>query len=188
VTEQNNQHQPIFYEEQKFGSACIVTVVIAIALTVGLSGFSLRQIIYEQKLTNILPIIILIASGVVVPLAVATVFLTLKLQTQVRPDGLYVRFFPFHIRYKKFALDQIAEAYARRYRPLLEYGGWGIKCGFKTGKAYNVKGNWGLQIVFKNGRKLLVGSQKADKLAEAIESISQNPTSQQQNETATDSM
>jgi TATA-box binding protein (TBP) (component of TFIID and TFIIIB) len=42
---------------------------------------------------------------------------------------------------------------------------------FGAGKAYNVSGNKGVQLVFKNGKKLLIGSQKADELAKAIESV-----------------
>jgi len=38
-------------------------------------------------------------------------------------------------------------------------------------RAYNMSGNQGVQLVFKNGKKLLIGSQKADELAEAIRSI-----------------
>jgi TATA-box binding protein (TBP) (component of TFIID and TFIIIB) len=57
---------------------------------------------------------------------------------------------------------------------LLEYGGWGIKYGRK-GKAYNVSGNRGVQLVFKDGKQLLIGSQRAEELAEAISSIAITP-------------
>ena len=94
-----------------------------------------------------------------------------KLEPEVRTDGLYVRYFPFHINFKRFGADDLNKYYARKYRPIWEYGGWGIRGSFGKGKAYNVSGNKGVQLVFKNGRQLLIGSQRAEELEKAIRSI-----------------
>lgn len=110
------------------------------------------------------------AGGIVLTIGLVALFVVLRLETEVRSDGLYVRYFPFHLEYKKISLDDLNEYCARRYSPLWEYGGWGIKYG-KGGKAYNVSGDWGLQLVFRNGKRLLIGSQKADELEGAIRSI-----------------
>ena len=110
------------------------------------------------------------AGGIIIAIGLATLFMALKLETEVRSDGLYVRYFPFHINYKKIDLDDVTEYFARDYHPLREYGGWGIKCG-KGGKAYNVSGDRGLQLVFRDGKRLLIGSQRADELEKAIHSI-----------------
>jgi hypothetical protein len=42
--------------------------------------------------------------------------------------------------------------------------------GAKLGGAYNMKGNRGVQLVFKNGIRLLIGSQEAENLEQAIRS------------------
>ena len=84
---------------------------------------------------------------------------------------MYVRFFPVHIRYKRFGAEDLSGCYAREYKPIREYGGWGIRCSLKKGRAYNVSGNKGVQLVLKNGKQLLIGSQRADELEEAIRSI-----------------
>ena len=110
------------------------------------------------------------AGGMVVTVGIAVLFMVLKLETEVRSDGLYVRYFPFHMKYKKISTGELSEYCAREYKPLREYGGWGIKCG-KGGKAYNVSGKRGLQLVFTNGKRLLIGSQKAEELEKAISSI-----------------
>lgn len=110
------------------------------------------------------------AGGIIVTIGIAALFIVLKLETEVRSDGLYVRYFPFHLKYKKINPDDLTEYSARKYSPLWEYGGWGIKCG-KGGKAYNVKGDRGLQLVFNNGKRLLIGSQKADELEQAMRSL-----------------
>ncbi len=62
------------------------------------------------------------------------------------------------------------ECYARRYSPLREYGGWGIRYGW-SGWAYNLRGHEGVQLVFQNGGKLLLGSQQPQELEAAIRSI-----------------
>ena len=118
-----------------------------------------------------MPILTITIAGIFVPIAIAVLFLLLKLETEVRPDGLYIRFFPAHIHFKRFGAEDLSEYYAREYKPLREYGGWGIRCSLKKGKAYNVSGNKGVQLVFKNGKRLLIGSQRAEELEEAIRSI-----------------
>ena len=75
-----------------------------------------------------------------------------------------------HVRVAPLTADQIAEYYFREYKPVVEYGGWGIKSG-KGGKVYNTSGNQGVQFVLKDGSKLLIGSQKAHDLAAAIGSV-----------------
>lgn len=106
--------------------------------------------------------------GLAVGLGVAALLAFGALHTEVRPDGLYVRFVPF-TRQHRFAWSEIASAEARDYRPILEYGGWGIRWSGQ-GKAYNVHGHRGVQLVLADGRRLLVGSQEADTLARAIAS------------------
>lgn len=90
------------------------------------------------------------------------------LYTEVRPDALYVRLVPL-TRWHRFTWNEIASAEVRRYRPLMEYGGWGVRWG-PAGKAYNVHGHESVQLVLADGRRLLVGSQHAEALAAAIAS------------------
>lgn len=89
-----------------------------------------------------------------------------KLITEVRNEGIYIRFVPF-IRRRLIPYDQIQSCEARACSPIGEYGGWGIRWG-PSGKAYNMSGNRGVQLVFKDGKRLLIGSQRADELAAAI--------------------
>jgi len=67
-------------------------------------------------------------------------------------------------------MDEIESFKAMEYSPLKEYGGWGIKYGFK-GKAYNVSGNLGVKVHLTNGRNILFGSQKHNELAKVLKSI-----------------
>lgn len=159
----------IYREEQRFGLWLRWLIALLMALVVPLSIFCLTKMPSEQN-QSYMPILTLIIAGICVPIAVALLFFVLKLETEVRPDGLYIRFFPAHIHFKRFGAEDLSEYYARRYKPLREYGGWGIRWGRK-GKAYNVSGNKGVQLVFRNGKRLLIGSQRAEELEEAIRSI-----------------
>ena len=91
------------------------------------------------------------------------------LRTEVRNDGVQLRFFPFHVRGKHWRFDEIAEVYARDYSPIREYGGWGIRFGIRgNGWAYNPRGSRGVQLVLRSGRRILIGSQSPERLAMAI--------------------
>jgi hypothetical protein len=100
-------------------------------------------------------------------------FYVLKLITRVDAEGVHVRFFP--LTRKRIPFDNITSCQARTYRPVREYGGWGIRFSRK-GMAYNVHGNAGVQLTFKQGKPLLIGSQKPDQLAAAINAYLSRPT------------
>ncbi len=160
----------IYREEQRFSSWLRWLLFASMLLILPLSIFSLSKIPSEEGASRILPITMLIICGIFVPIGIAVLFVSLKLETEVRSDGLYIRFFPFHLKFKRFGVEELRDSYALEYRPILEYGGWGIRCG-KQGRAYNVSGNKGVQLVFKNGRQLLIGSQREKELEDAIRSI-----------------
>jgi hypothetical protein len=160
----------IFREVQKF--ALWLRWVVAPSIAVVFGMFALRQE-SSQPPPRTPQIVALIILGILLPIAIAVLFSLLKLETEVRTDGLYVRFFPFHINFKIFTAEDLSEHYARTYRPILEYGGWGIRCGWRGGRAYNVSGNKGVQLVLKDGKHLLIGSQRAEELAEALSTLTQ---------------
>ncbi len=103
-------------------------------------------------------------SGIILPLF----FNFLRLESEVRSDGVHVRFFPFHLKFKRFAWDEIAGYEPVEYRPIMDYGGWGIRYGWK-GKAYNISGKEGVMFSFKDGRRdLLIGSRHPTEFVESI--------------------
>lgn len=102
----------------------------------------------------------------------SVLFGIMKLETSIDVNGISVRFFPFHLKKKHFNWDQLESCSIRTYKPVIEYGGWGIRKTFSgKGTAYNVKGKVGLQLVFKNGDRLLIGTQKAEKLNEVLKTL-----------------
>ena len=79
------------------------------------------------------------------------------------------------MKYKFFPFDEIESFKEREYRPIREYGGWGIRYGL-SGKAYNVYGNKGLQLVLNNKKKILIGSQKSYEFYKAVQKLKTEKT------------
>jgi len=109
-----------------------------------------------------------IGGGVTVLVVLLAV--TVELTTEVCVDGLYLRFFPFHLSFRRIDLVQVTRCQAVTYWPILQYGGWGIRWTWK-GKAYNISGHRGVRLDYANGRHLLIGSQRPEELADAIRSL-----------------
>lgn len=95
--------------------------------------------------------------------ALGIVVTNTKMVTQIREDGIYVRFPPFQSGFQKFLWKDIKQVYVRRYNALTEYMGWGIKTG-PMGRGYIVAGDMGIQIILKNNYRVLIGTQQSEKV------------------------
>jgi hypothetical protein len=99
---------------------------------------------------------------------------SLKLITEVTDKGLRYRFPPLILKFRNLSAAEIAEYSIRKYNPVGEYGGWGLRqrriIGNK-GIAYNVSGTTGLQLILKNGKKILFGTQRPDACLAAMERL-----------------
>ncbi|MGD9891372.1 MAG: DUF6141 family protein [Dehalococcoidia bacterium] len=93
-------------------------------------------------------------------------FGALALTTTVSRDGLELRFWPFPGR--RIPWEQVAGAQAIIYRPLAEFGGWGLRWGFGGRRAYTVSGNRGVELTLTNGRRIVIGSRDPDRLCRAM--------------------
>jgi hypothetical protein len=162
-----NETDPAYREVQQFRQIWIWVVVIAIA---GLMWYAfVIQILFRRPFgDNPMPDIMMIIFWLIFGLGLPALFFFGKLITEVRGDGIYIRFFPLHLSFHKIAFKDLKRYEVRTYRPLLEYGGWGIRYGFK-GKAYTVSGNRGVQLELLDGKRLLIGSQRPEEFLQAIE-------------------
>ncbi len=100
--------------------------------------------------------------------ALDLLLLTLSLEFRVYKSSLEYRFFPF-IGWKNIGWHQVDKVYVREYRPVAEYGGWGIR--FQPGRrsrALNVSGRIGLQIIYKDGSRLLIGTQRPHEIEDIL--------------------
>lgn len=103
----------------------------------------------------------LIVTAVVVSLSIVLLLVFSKLQTYINAQGIYIRYLPFQFKYKFIDWNTIEKVYLRRYNPIIEFGGWGIRRSLR-GTAYIMKGRVGLQIVIMNRKKILLGTQEPE--------------------------
>jgi hypothetical protein len=162
----------LFTERQKFKQWWIWLILLSVngILIVGV----FKQVIGGQQFGD-KPMgntELLIVTGLI--LLLTLLFFILRLDTIIKQDGIYIRFFPFHIKFKYFAWDRMTKSYVRQYSPLTEYGGWGLRLGlFGKGTAFNVSGDKGLQLEFTDNKKLLIGTNKPEELSETLNKIGQ---------------
>jgi len=161
-----------FMEMQKFRQKWIILIVGVIAL---LSWWAfIQQIVFESPFgSNPAPdyviYILLAIFGIALPLFI----FGYRMETVVNADFILVKMTLLGKRL--IQIDEIKECYAREYRPIMEYGGWGWRWSPSMGVAYNVTGNKGVQLKLKNGRMILIGSQRPEQLAERINNLRKGP-------------
>lgn len=119
---------------------------------------------------NPAPDAVLLAIVIIFGIGLPWLFLRARLDSEVTTEGIRIRFFPFHLRYREWRWDDIDSVEARTYSPLGEYGGWGIRRG-RRGIAYNVRGDQGIQLVLRDGRCVLLGTQDPDGFMDAVDHV-----------------
>lgn len=168
----------LFKEEQKFGSQSLyisMGIIYAIPTIVFMIAFYYQFVLKQPwgdkpisdtglVLTAALILVVLIVSGVLL--------FGSKLAVEVTNESLHFTFKPYINKPVSYYKSDIEKYEIREYKPLREYGGWGMKQGKKEiGKAYNVRGNIGLQLYLKNGKKVLIGTQRGDALLRAMKKM-----------------
>jgi hypothetical protein len=156
----------LFHEEQQCRQGWVWLIVLAVA---GLTWWTfIRQVVLghpigEEPLPDWVAWLVLLIIGVGLPL----LFLRLRLIVDVTAEQVVIRFSPLSRRVIPIA--DIEAANARTYDPIKEYGGWGIKGWSRRSMAYNMSGNRGVELTLRDGRRVMLGSQRADELAQVIE-------------------
>jgi hypothetical protein len=140
---------PLFEEEQRFRQPWLWGILAGAA---GLAGWAAAK--RESSWF-----------GPAITASVLAAVYAMKLLVQVDSKEVRIHFFPLPRR--TIPLGEIRACEARTYRPIREYGGWGIRYGF-SGMAYNVSGDRGVQLELHNGKRILIGSQRAEELAAVI--------------------
>jgi hypothetical protein len=168
----------LFEERQKFGSPSLNISMGALNMGVmGIFGYGLYQQLilgvafgnnpmsdFGLILTSFLVLLILVFSGLLL--------YSSNLHVNVTRSGIQYRFWPYFKKVKQILPHEISKYEIRKYKPIREYGGWGVKKGRQSSDmAYNVHGNIGLQLELKDGRRILLGTQRQDALLHAIKKM-----------------
>jgi hypothetical protein len=147
-----------YHEEQHFHGALmgllLVAMVFVVAVTVLAVFFSRPD---DALLLAIAPVVVVL---------VASLISLSHLDVDVTDRGVTIAF-----RYlwptRRIGFEEIIGLEVRRYNPLLEYGGWGVRLGPK-GWAYMTSGKEGVQLRLRRGIPVLIGSARPRELEAAI--------------------
>ena len=156
----------LYREVQRFRQLWLWILLLSISLTT-IWGMVQQLFLGKPFGNNPAPDTVLIVIVIIFGFGFPYAFYKMNLTTEVRSDGIYYRFFPLHISFRKIGLEDINGFDVQTYRAIRDYGGWGIRYGRK-GKAYNVSGNRGVQLQLSNGERILIGSQRPEEMAEAL--------------------
>jgi hypothetical protein len=158
----------VYYkEEQKFRQPWIWMLLLF------LCGLWIWQLVQQVFMgipfgNNPAPDFVVILTGLFT-LLVIILFRVLTLETIINETGIYYRFRPFQRKPKVIKPEDILHFEVKKYSPIKDYGGWGIRYGSsKNGKAYNVSGNQGVLFELTKGKKFMLGTQNPESIKSAL--------------------
>ena len=159
----------LFREEQGFRRWWLVLIIAGVAGMIWW-GFIQQIVLGEPWGDDPAPDWLMVVLWLVVGFGLPIFFFVwMKLVVTVTDEAVIVHFRPMTRRV--IPLTEIESFEARDYRPVREYGGWGIR-GWANRRAYNVSGNRGVDLKLADGREVMIGSQQADELEQAIRQAS----------------
>ncbi|HOG64906.1 MAG TPA: DUF6141 family protein [Spirochaetota bacterium] len=169
----------LFHEEQKFRNPWILLPLGLMACAA--LGFAIWALVRQlglglpagSKPVDNTTLILITSVQVVVWGSVFALIWFARLITEVHPDGVYLRYRPFHLKPRFIPLGETDRVEVRDYHPVREYGGWGLRRGWKK-RAYSVSGRQGLEILRDDGRRIMIGTQRPAEMAAAVARIHQN--------------
>lgn len=159
----------LFTEKQRF-TQWWIWVIILIACIIPAWEIYNAVINYRNGISNPASYI-----GLVIVVLLMIMLISTRLETEIRKDGINVRFIPFIWSRKIYSWDLFEKVYLRDYKPIGEFGGWGVR-GIGKNRALNISGNKGIQLEFMDGRRLLIGTRKPEEIKKILELLGKNET------------
>ncbi len=169
VLNNNNMAKIYFSENQKVNLGW--KWIFFISLYVALIWALLENTNPDSNSNPDLQAVIAISFSMVAIVIFNVLTVLMHLETTIDENKISVRFKPFHRKPKSFRWDEIEDFYIRYYKPVRDYGSYGIQRNIKHGLAYIVSGKYGLQLLLKSGKKVLIGTQKIKELERIVDLI-----------------
>lgn len=104
-----------------------------------------------------------IGVAIVFVLLLSGLFARMALHVSIEQDCISFRFAPLQWKYKVIKKEDVRSVSLTKFRPLADYGGWGIRVNGKS-TAYIISGNDGINIELANGKHLLIGTANAQEV------------------------
>lgn len=156
----------LFEEEQYFRQPLVWLVILSISSF--LTYAMVSQLILGVPVGSIsMPNGILVVVWSIFGLGLPVLMGSIVLITRVYDDCVAVQFWPLHRAETAYNLQTIHKAVKVKYKPIIEFGGWGIRVGTR-GKAYTISGNRGVQLYLVGSKPLIIGSRRYFELMETI--------------------
>jgi hypothetical protein len=153
---------PLFREVQYFRNVPFVALAI-LGLAAVEAFLSYQFYMFSQKGAPLYPLIFPIG----VSSLLIILLLTAKLEVEVYTGMFRYRFFPLLPFWRQMERSSVETAEAVAYKPMREFGGWGIRYG-RNMWAYTVSGSKGVIIKIRGGRTFMLGSKMAEELQRSI--------------------
>ena len=123
-----NESTQIHREVQRFRQFWVWLIVLIITLLVWYSMVS-QLIFYIPFGSNPMPDLLLLLFWLLFGIGLPVFLFFCKLIIDVHSNGIYIKYIPFHRTYKKIAFHELEKYEVLTYRPIRDYGGWGIRYG-----------------------------------------------------------
>jgi hypothetical protein len=158
----------IYREEQRFGwwIYALLALMMALAWTTIEGRGPVGPFIAQR---HGLKHMVGVAVGFSLP--VVLVVGVLRMTTLVTPTDVRIWFGFIPTYRRQIALASIAKVEVVVYRPIADTRGWGVRTGRDGEKVFNARGNRGVRLYLVDGSKVLIGSQRAEELALALEGV-----------------
>src|SRR5919204_6104974 len=147
-----------YHEEQHFYGALTGLLILAMLFVVFVTVMAVFLSHPDEAL--------LLAIAPVVVVLIAALISLSHLDVDVTDTGVSIAFRGIWPT-RRIAFEDIVGLEVKRYRPLLDYGGWGVRLG-SAGWAYTTGGSVGVKIRLRKGVPVLIGSAHPHELEAAI--------------------
>lgn len=166
----------IFREDRRIRSPFVwIFLVVASSFVLGSLVWMVRQrLAMSPEATHgamATPLYLAIVTLVVCTWLCTMLFVALvTLQIEVTSAGLFVRFWPIQRKVRQIPLAGVTAIRAVRFRPLVDYGGYGVRRNRRSA-AYLLGTGEGVRIDYENGYHLLLETAHPWELEEAIKCL-----------------
>jgi hypothetical protein len=153
--------QPVsaVYREEQYFDWRVYALIALVGLLTGIG--MLRGRIWSAE----------VALGLVIGVAflMFVVVFLLHMTTEVSPVGLHVSFGWAPTYPRIVAIHTIRTVEVVTYRPVADYGFWGIRSGRDGERAFIARGTRGVRLELIDGSRVLIGSQRPEALATVLD-------------------
>ncbi|MDE2882950.1 MAG: hypothetical protein OXU69_09585 [Gemmatimonadota bacterium] len=164
---------PVHYREETWAPLWVIALIwgACLAAVIGTVTSTMEAVEIAGRYGEALPgsmVLTLAGIGVGMLLVVSLTAMFIRLDVEVRADHIFIAFGPVNLVRKRISFSDIESVRGLTFRPLIEFGGWGIR--WRPGRtAWTIRGNQAAAITLSGGKQIYVGSQHPQRLAGAIQ-------------------